>query len=45
MPLKKMTVFALKPKISGTKTVAPNIAITCWMPRRIVCGHGSRSSG
>src|ERR1044071_2192373 len=45
MPEKKIAVFGLKPINIGPKTVAPNIASTCCRPTRMVCPHGSRSSG
>src|SRR5579859_7082169 len=45
IPLKKSTVLTLKPRMSGTRTVAPNIAMTCWMQSRVVWGQGRRSSG
>ena len=36
MPLKRIVVVGGNPVMSGTKNVAPNMAITCCMPMPIV---------
>ncbi|MDT4827161.1 hypothetical protein FQZ97_604980 [compost metagenome] len=45
MPLIRIAMLGLKPIRIGASTVAPNMAITCWMPIAPVCSQGSRSSG
>ena len=45
MPEKKIARLGSNPIRIGIKAVAPNIATTCWKPRRTVWPAGRRSSG
>lgn len=45
MPENSSVVEGGNPVITGTRKVAPNIAITCWAPIPMVSGQASRSSG